>query len=488
MKRAVFLVILSVLFSFSQFSFAGFPEDYYVEAGGKNKSSLKLALHEIIKEAEVLDYGKGEGGTWSGFYVTDRTEDNYCIDRYSTNKRQFSSTTAAPSGMNIEHSFAKSWWEGGERMQAYFDLFNLMPSDSEANSKKSNYAMGEVVRNISYDNGSIKIGNSNMVSNRVWEPEDKWKGDFARTYMYMITCYSDYTWRSNGLDQLENNHWPTFNEWTREMVLRWSRQDPVDEIEIARNEAIYEIQGNRNPYVDFPNLCEYVWGDSVDYAFDPNTSVRTGQVSKVLLLDESLTDGLGIFSDIEADGTEGSLWRSDSQYGAVANAYNVGKIADNYLMADVDLTACKGATLTFDHQTGYNVGVEVKNEFFYVLVTDDYSDSPQATAWETLDVEFPLPPSSGWTKAVSSGSVSLDAYAGRKITLAFRYTSNAEACYGWEIRNVKVMGTLVSTGIDDALAPAVNVKTSKVYDLSGRRVDATHAKGIFVLDGNKYIR
>ena len=98
-----------------------------------------------------------------------------------------------------EHSFAKSWW-GGSEVQAYFDLFNLMPSDSEANSKKSNYAMGEVTRNISYDNGSIKIGNCNEVSNKVWEPEDKWKGDFARTYMYMVTCYSDLTWRSNGLE------------------------------------------------------------------------------------------------------------------------------------------------------------------------------------------------------------------------------------------------------------------------------------------------
>lgn len=488
MRRTVSFVILLVLFSLTHSVFASFPEDYYKDVNGKNKSSLKAALHKIIKTADVLDYGKGEGGTWSGFYVTDRTEDNYCIDRYSTNKRQFSSTTAAPSGMNIEHSFAKSWWEGGERMQAYFDLFNLMPSDSEANSKKSNYAMGEVVRNISYDNGSIKIGNSNMVSNRVWEPEDKWKGDFARTYMYMITCYSDYTWRSNGLDQLENNQWPTFNEWTREMVLRWSRQDPVDEIEIARNEAIYEIQGNRNPYVDFPNLCEYVWGDSVDYPFDANTSVKAGQISKVLLLDETLTDGLGVFSDTEADGTEGSLWRSDSRYGAVANAYNAGKIADNYLMAEVDLTTCKAATLTFDHQTGYNVGVDVKNEFFYVLVTDDYSETPEATAWETLDAEFPLPPSSGWTETVSSGTVSLDAYAGRKVILAFRYTSNSDACYGWEIRNVKVMGTSISTGIDELEANPVNVRSKKVYDLSGRRVNATQAKGIFVLDGNKYVR
>ncbi len=274
MPTTKLLALLPLLYTCNLFAQTGIPEGYYSTASGKSKAELKSALHSIIRTASVLEYGSGNGRTWSGFYLTDRNEDNYCIDRYSTEQRKFTTTNSAPSGMNIEHSMAKSWW-GGSKNQAYKDLFNLMPSDQGANSAKANYAMGEVT-SASYDNGSIKIGKGTRVSNKIWEPEDKWKGDFARTYMYMVTCYSDLTWRSNGLDQLENNQWPTFNTWTQEMVLRWSRQDPVDSLEVARNEAVYGIQGNRNPFVDFPNLCEYVWGDSTEYAFYPDKSITSG--------------------------------------------------------------------------------------------------------------------------------------------------------------------------------------------------------------------
>lgn len=481
------IAVLWVLLAFVQLSATTFPDGYYDKASGKNKAALKAALHNIIRTASVLGYGGGDGRTWSGFYITDRTADNYCIDRYSSNRRQFTTVNRAPEGMNIEHSFAKSWW-GGSEVQAYFDLFNLMPSDSEANSKKSNYAMGEVTRNVSYDNGSIKIGNCNEVSNKVWEPEDKWKGDFARTYMYMVTCYSDLIWRSNGLDQLDNNEWPTFKDWTTEMLLRWSRQDPVDDIEIARNEAVYSIQGNRNPFVDFPNLCEYVWGDSVDYAFTIEGATTNTPDESIVIINESLTGGLGIFRDVKPDGTQGTLWRSDSKYGAVANAYNIGKIADNYLLADLNLTDCKSARLEFMHQTGYNAGVNVRDTYFNVLVTDDYSDSPQETAWESLYVDFPDPPTSGWTQAVSSGIVNLDVFAGRQIVLAFHYTSYADACYGWEIRDVKVTGQTEVTAVDDISNASHDIVVHNAYDLTGRKINPSKFKGVFVQNRRIRIR
>lgn len=465
---------------------AGIPEGYYNKANGKRKAELKAALHEIIRMATVLGYGSGEGNTWSGFYLTDRTADNYCIDRYSKEQRQFGSTVSAISGMNIEHSFAKSWW-GGDKVQAYYDLYNLMPSDATANSRKSNYAMGVVDKTVSYDNGSILIGKGSMVTNSVWEPEDKWKGDFARTYMYMVTCYSDLTWRSNGLDQLENNEWPTFNYWTMKMVLEWSRQDPVDEIELQRNEAVYNIQGNRNPFVDYPNLCEYVWGDSVDYAFDANGSLVI-RPDSVVLIDEPMTNGHGCFYDVDKYGNGGSLWMSDSRFGALANAYSTGKVADNYLLAYIDLTDYSGATLEFVHQIGYTNGEDVKGRYFHVLVTDDFTDIPYETTWESLDAEFPVSPSSGWSEARNSGVISLDAYAGRQIVLAFRYISDETACYGWEIKDVKVKAKSMTSDIEDVISDRPKLMTGKAHDLTGRRVDSSRVKGIYILNGRKYIK
>jgi len=485
---------IAMLCACAHFAMAGYPENYYSATAGKKKAELKVALHDIIRTASVLNYGSGAGKTWSGFYYTDRTEDNYCIDRYSSERRQFGSATGAISGMNIEHSFAKSWW-GGSQVQAYKDLFNLMPSDQKANSAKSNYAMGEVTK-ASYTNGSIKVGKGNKISNSIWEPEDKWKGDFARAYMYMVTCYSDLTWTSNGLDQLENNQWPTFNDWTMEMVLRWSREDPVDDIEIARNEAVYEIQGNRNPFVDFPNLHEYVWGDSVNYAFypdrtssgdNPDPGDDTGETKT--LVDEALTTGLGIFSDVLPNGTQGILWRSDTKFGAVANAFKgSAQAADNYLLAEVDLTECTDATLTFVHQTGYNKAAEVKDTYFSVLVSSDYTGVPSTTEWESLDAEFPNPPSSGWTKETKSGDISLKDYAGHRICLAFRYTSTTSACYGWEIRDVMVTGTMRTSGIEDIEGNGQPSDNDRVHDLTGRPVRWSEAKGMVIFKGKLYVK
>ena len=112
---------------------AGVPEGYYNKANGKKKEELKVALKSIIGNPTVLEYGSGAGKTWTGFYSTDRYNGNQVRDRYSNEVFYFSNTAnansaSAPAGMNIEHSFAKSWW-GGESNKAYKDLFNLMPCE-----------------------------------------------------------------------------------------------------------------------------------------------------------------------------------------------------------------------------------------------------------------------------------------------------------------------------------------------------------------------
>jgi len=103
----------------------------------------------------------------------------------------------AVSGMNIEHSFPKSWW-GGTENNAYKDLFNLYPSPSDDNSSKGNYPMAVVTNETSSGGeGFDKVGTGtvNGQSNTpCWEPGDGWKGDFSRGYMHMATCYQNFTW------------------------------------------------------------------------------------------------------------------------------------------------------------------------------------------------------------------------------------------------------------------------------------------------------
>ncbi len=256
-------------------------KEYASSLSGLKKAELKTAVYQIIVPQTIYEYGNGENKSWYGFYSTDRVEEtNECINRYSARKYYFpkTNTGAALSMMNIEHSFAKSWW-GGNKVTAYHDLYNLCPSDSEVNKTKSNRPMKTIENVTVEEEGYVKFGTStiNGEVQNCWEPGDEYKGDFARIYMYMATAYQDLTWVDVGLQQLENNEWPTLQEWAYTLYLTWTRNDFIDELEITRNNAVSEIQGNRNLFVDFPNLAEYIWGDSTNVAFYPETSVTTAE-------------------------------------------------------------------------------------------------------------------------------------------------------------------------------------------------------------------
>ena len=254
---------------------AQIPEGYYSSLKGKKGAELKTAIHDIIKKANVLSYGSGNRKTWWGFWTTDRDERGYFIDRYSSESEWEKSTSqgAAGAGMNIEHSFPKSWW-GGATVQAYKDLYNLMPCKKEINTTKSNFPMGKVVSGDK-GNGWTKVGKGDD-NNMYWEPADPWKGDFARGYMYMATAYQDYNWEGKqALQILQQGAYPTLQKWAYTLYIQWAKADKPDPVEIKRNNDVAKIQGNRNPYVDFPNLMEYVWGDSTNIAFNPETTVKS---------------------------------------------------------------------------------------------------------------------------------------------------------------------------------------------------------------------
>ena len=243
------------------------PDGYYDKANGLAGAQLKTALHQIIEVGTRVSYGSG---TWTAFEKTDRTDDGYVWDMYSFENRTFPGNGNAPSGMNIEHSVAKSWW-GGASNDAYRDLYHLNPSDSKANSARSNYPLGVVTNGTT--TGSIKVGSNtfgNEYSGNSFEPLDEYKGDFARAYLYMFTCYEDYSWTSTNAPTMivGNEKYPMLRNWAAEMLVKWCKEDPVSEKERKRATEIYKIQKNRNPFIDYPELVDYLWGDKKGLPFE----------------------------------------------------------------------------------------------------------------------------------------------------------------------------------------------------------------------------
>ena len=276
MKKTI-LLLVTVFVSISLMA-EQMPEDYYNAANGKQDAELKTALYNIIKEGTRMSYGSG---SWTIFYYSDRRADGSVWDMYSDEVRYFSGVGDAPSGMNIEHSFAKSWW-GGANNDAYKDCYHLNPSDATANSARSNYPLGEVTV-LDKTAGTLKIGTNpsyktanpraNGKDFYIWEPKDEYKGDFARAYFYMATCYENLTWRLDNDDvgskfAMQNDNYLEFQPWEQAVLLKWHRQDPVSQKEIDRMNAVSNYQHNRNPYIDFPCLVEYIWGDKAGQEVD----------------------------------------------------------------------------------------------------------------------------------------------------------------------------------------------------------------------------
>lgn len=259
-RRFKHFLVLGLSVFIASTAFAVVPSGYYHFAGNKKQAALKTALHTYGAPMTELDYGGGAGFTWEGFYSTDNRNDTV-VDMYSNIIRKFSGFSAV-TGMNIEHSFPKSWW-GGANVKAYRDLFHLYPADDITNITKSNLPLGEVTGTPSLDNGVTKIGINGfetVYADKCFEPADEYKGDFARSYFYVSTIYEELAPIIQSPMVINGSTYPFWKPWAIDLLLKWSREDPVSSKELKRNESIYNIQGNRNPFIDYPDLAEYIWG------------------------------------------------------------------------------------------------------------------------------------------------------------------------------------------------------------------------------------
>lgn len=259
---------------------------YYQAADGQCGEALKTAFFQIINgeyqgvQFKQIKYGQGTlDGVWGAFATTDVLDDGVTIrDRYSNithyqlgDDQGSSNSVEGAGGYNREHSFPKSWFGVSTPIPVGpgTDLHHIYPTDVHINTLRSNLPYGENEGESKHSEGYYsKIGACTFegYTGKCFEPNDEWKGDFARTYFYMVTCYEDQqtTWSS---DMLSSDSYPSFSEWALRLLLKWSRQDPVDSIEIKRNEAVCVIQHNRNPFIDYPGLEEFIWGDSTLQAF-----------------------------------------------------------------------------------------------------------------------------------------------------------------------------------------------------------------------------
>ena len=261
-----FFSFLTIIFIIQYLAIAQIPAGYYNSATGTG-AILKTQLYNIIKGHTVRTYDN----LWTDFQTTDKKANGKVWDMYSdipggTPPYQYTfisdqcgNYSVEGDCYNREHSFPKSWFNDGTPM--YSDLFHLVPTDGKVNGQRSNFPFGKVNNPTWTSQNGSKLGPSAYpgYTGTVFEPIDSFKGDFARNYFYMVTRYENVL-SSWSCDMINNTTFPSFTTWAKNMLIEWNNLDPVSQKEIDRNNAVYSIQHNRNPYIDHPEYVNLVWG------------------------------------------------------------------------------------------------------------------------------------------------------------------------------------------------------------------------------------
>ena len=261
---------------------------------GLRCDSLKSALHSVIQnQTKVVEYTSSNYDVWDALLVTDMrlndagtsliVWDMFTDQPNQTGEFEYDHCSNRDNGScpntegacyNREHTFPRSWWGGGTTYTTdtiNFDLHHVTPSDKLMNFRKLNYPPGVVTNPSSTGTNGFKVGTNSSypcTSMQYFEPIDEFKGDYARMFFYIATRYESQiaSWfgsNTNGDCALTGTAYPGYAPWMINVLLDWHYQDSVSQKEIDRNNSVYAIQGNRNPFIDNPSWVAMIWGDNL---------------------------------------------------------------------------------------------------------------------------------------------------------------------------------------------------------------------------------
>lgn len=224
------------------------PTGYWAAANGKTGAELKAAVHDIIDDNRTLSYDE----VWDALAETDADPANpdHVILLYSGRSEPASHHGGAVDEWNREHVWAKSHGDFGTAVGPGTDIHHLRPTNVQVNSTRSN-------KDFDIGGSPVSGAPGNYTDGDSFEPRDEVKGDVARMIMYMAVRYEDDDVVDLEMDDLvDQGKAPRMGR--ESVLLEWNRQDPVDDFERHRNDVIFDIQGNRNPFIDHPE-----WADAM---------------------------------------------------------------------------------------------------------------------------------------------------------------------------------------------------------------------------------
>lgn len=451
------------------------PSGYYSSCEGQKGAALLKALQSTVGSHKQLSYD----GVWTAFRTTDINESGRLIDMYSTKLwstgEKCGNYSKVGDCYNREHSFPKSWFD--DRKPMYTDINHLYPTDGRVNGQRSNHPFGECANGttLSSSNGVKALGRLGTstfpgFSGTVFEPADEYKGDFARTYFYMAAAYNSSisTWHS---EMLAGNSFPAYKTWAVNLLLKWHRQDPVSDKERKRNDAVYKEQGNRNPFIDHPDMAEHIWGNAANQGWS-----ATQATDKIVLPVDAQTINLGNASTskartydvaVETSGATKAVTVSVTGNGysvsptsITASAANAGTTVKITLNAPTEGTYSGSLTVTCGENKS-TAPIVARAYDGIGLTVADISDDGFEVKWINLEA-----PGTTYQLHVEENGVSLEDYpevvdaADESYFVAGLDSETTYTCY----LTSPTFKSNVVTATTAALIPTINVTTTGSTD------------------------
>lgn len=470
---------------------------YYASLEGLSGDGLHDELNRILNEQkQVVDYyDLPTVYTVTDWWEERDPETGYVLesgiwDMYSGYRTRWGEpadnygTAEAQATLNREHALPKSWWghDNSNPLDAYSDVVHVIPTNTVVNAMRGAYPYSEVASPTQTSENGSKLGDSSYpgYSLKAFEPVDEYKGDLARIYFYMATCYAglDFTVSryadAGGVVFTYENGTTGFTDFGRTLFMDWAAQDPVSSKEIIRNNGIYSVQGNRNPFVDLPGLEQYLWGDKRHCLYYIDGSGECVEAPcEDLTFSAPFNGSLDGFTAVDKLGYQN--WYNPSRADYInMNGYASGKSNPNedWLVSPVfDLSGMESAVLSFQHVINYcsDAGRLVNNHTLWI--TSAYTGDPATTQWTQLAIGT-MPAGTNWTWVTPVIQIP-DTYLTDNVRFAFKYLSDDQMAGQWEIKNLTFnavceQGTTV--GMDEtvrSVAPRfyVSGRTVHVYDM-----------------------
>ena len=238
-------------------------EVYYGSAYGLKDQLLKVELHNIVEKTHTnkLTYGQ----VWDALKKADKGEGDNVVCIYTGVLHAFSKQDKGSAGADIwnrEHVWPNSKGFGNKSHVAYSDVHHLFASNKNINAIRANkdFADFDLLR---VSGAANKVDFGNQWNGTFFEPRDEVKGDIARALFYMVIRYDGDICANCNLDLelVEDSSTSQSNSYDKkgrlgdiQSLIKWHYEDPVSESELARNVSVFGIQGNRNPFIDPPEL------------------------------------------------------------------------------------------------------------------------------------------------------------------------------------------------------------------------------------------